>query len=263
MVNAIWNRKGPRRALIAGACGGVGEALAHLLAEEGWELALAGDNETELYRVAGVVRARHDVEVVVARADLARAEGVEALARRLEERDFRPDVFIHAIETHLAGKALKTPRADQLRVIDRDVRAAADLALRLLPHMRAQGAGGVLFVASPGAFLPGPGRAVAHAGGAWMASFGEALAEEMRDEGVSIAVLCRGPVGQGRRRAATGLARLLPASRPEVVARAGWQGFKEGRVIILPGVLSRMLALIARFLPRFVSRRLVAWLSGV
>ena len=263
MVNAIWNRKGPRRALIAGACGGVGEALAHLLAEEGWELALAGDNETELYRVAGVVRARQ----VRARDDdfhvMARAEGVKALARRLEERDFRPDVFIHAIETHLAGKALKTPRADQLRVIDRDVRAAADLALRLLPHMRAQGAGGVLFVASPGAFLPGPGRAVAHAGGAWMASFGEALAEEMRDEGVSIAVLCRGPVGQGRRRAATGLARLLPASRPEVVARAGWQGFKEGRVIILPGVFNRMLALIARFLPRFVSRRLVAWLSGV
>ncbi len=261
MINAIWNRKGPRRALITGASAGVGEALAHHLAEEGWELVLAGRNETELYRVAGVVNAHHDVDVRVVATDLARSEGVDALMARLEERDWLPDVLVHAAGMRLAGRVLDLPRTDQLRLLDLNVRATADLTLRLLPHMRAQKAGGVLFVASPGAFVPGPGRAVFHAGGAWVVSFAEALSEEVRADGLNVSVLCRGIGGESRyrRENASVLARLFPAMRPDVVARAGWQGFKEGRVVIVPGLVNRLLVQALRLVPRVMVRRLAAW----
>ena len=262
MTNAIWSRNGPRRALITGASADVGEAFARYLAEEGWELMLVGRNETELYRVAGVVRAQHDVEAHVLRADLSQPEELDRLVARLEEHGFLPDVLIHAAGMRLTGRALDVPREKQLQVIDLNVRAVTDLTLRLLPRMRAQKAGGVLFVASAGAFLPGPGRAVFHAGGAWALSFGEALAEELEPDGLSVSVLCRGIGGKCRfrRQEARFIGRLLPSLRPDVVARAGWQGFKEGRVIIVPGLINRMMVQVVRFLPRFVVRRLAAWL---
>ncbi len=264
--NAIWAREGDRLALITGASGGIGEAFARLLAAEGWALALCARNEVELNRVAGVVHAAHGVPVHVAPVDLAAPRGAQMLLDRLRARGLAPDVLINNAGIGLMGRALEMERTRQLRVIDLNVRAAIDLALALMPHMAARGAGGVLNVASLAAFMPGPGMAVYHASKAALLSFSEALAEETRGQGLTITALCPGPVRTGfqERAGMTGslTTRLLPAARAEAVARAGWQGFKEGRVVVVPGIVARLLVLGGRLAPRFVVRRAAAIMAG-
>ncbi len=267
MANAIWTREGAKRALITGASGGIGEAFARLLAEEGWELALVARKAEELHRVAGVVHAEHGATAHALPADLADATAIDGLMQKLDALDFRPDVLINNAGFGLLGPALRLPREEQLQMIDLNVRAVIDLTLRLLPHMRAQGAGGVLNLSSLAAFMAGPGMAVYYASKAAVLSFSEALAEEMRPHGVQVSALCPGRVVSGFQARArmqhSLMARLLPGSTPARVARAGWQGFKEGRIVIVPGLSNSLMAASVRITPRFVQRRINAWLSGV
>ncbi len=266
MVNAIFTREGPKRALITGASGGIGEAFARLLAEEDWELALVARNAEQLNRVAGVVHAEHGVAAHALPADLTDTRAIDHLAGKLAEMDFRPDVLINNAGFGLMGRALELDRQEQLQIIDLNVRALIDLTLRLLPHMRQQGAGGVLNVSSLAGFMPGPGMAVYYASKAAVLSFSEALAEEMRPHGVQVSALCPGPVKTGFQDRAgmrkSRITRLLPGHSAQRVARAGWQGFKEGRVVIVPGLFNSLAAMSVRFTPRFALRRMNAWLTG-
>jgi len=260
MGNRIWETRDGRRALITGASAGLGEAFAHLLAEEGWDLALVARREGELHRVAGVLRARHGVEVHVLPTDLSRPGSDASLADRLAAKGFVPDVLINNAGFGLVGKAVELPLERQLEMIDLNLRTAVALSLRFLPAMAELGRGGVLNVASLAAFMPGPNMAVYFATKAALLSFSEALAEEMAGSGITVSAFCPGPVRTGFLDASgvnrTWLSRVLRPGRADVVARAGWQGFKEGRPIIVPGVLNTLMAWSARFVPRGLTRRM-------
>ncbi len=258
-MNAIWESKGPRRALITGASGGIGEAFARILADEGWELALAARNDGELHRVAGVLRAKHQIEAHPVAVDLSMRDAGGRLAAALDKRGFSPDVVINNAGFGLAGEAASLPLDEQLSMLDVNARTATDLSLRFLPAMRARGRGGVLNVASLAGFMPGPGMAVYFATKAYLLSFTESLAEEMAGTGLTISAFCPGMVRTGfQDRSGMGrswMARFMPAAKPDVSAWAGWQGFKEGRTVIVPGILNTLLALNGRYSPRFITRR--------
>ena len=260
MRNRIWETRDGRRALITGASAGLGEAFAHLLAEEGWDLALVARREDELHRVAGVLRAHHGVEVLVIPADLSRPGSDALLADRLAAKGFAPDVLINNAGFGLVGRAVELPLDRQLEMIDLNLRAAVALSLHFLPAMVERGRGGVLNVASLAAFMPGPNMAVYFATKAALLSFSEALAEETAGSGVTVSAFCPGPVRTGFLDASgvsrTWLSRVLRPARADTVARAGWQGFKEGRPVIVPGVLNTLMAWSARFTPRGLTRRM-------
>ncbi len=259
MRNRIWETQDARRALITGASAGLGESFAHLLAEEGWDLALVARRESELHRVAGVLRARHGVDVQVVPLDLSQPGSEALLADRLAAKGFAPDVLINNAGFGLVGRATDLPLDRQLEMIDLNLRAAVALSLRFLPSMAERGRGGVLNVASLAAFMPGPNMAVYFATKAALLSFSEALAEEMTGSGVTVAAFCPGPVRTGFLDASgvsrTWLSRVLRPAGVDTVARAGWQGFKEGRTVIVPGLLNTLMAWSARFAPRGLTRR--------
>ena len=267
MDNAIWTREGPKRALITGASSGIGEAFARVLAQEGWDLFLVARREEELNRVAGVVHADYGVQAQIFPLDLARPDAIDRLMERLHQRDFMPDVLVNNAAFGLAGPAADLPRERQLAMIDLNVRTTTDLTLRLLPHLRAQQAGGVINVASVAGFMPGPGMAIYYATKAFLLSFSEALSTEVKEDGLTISVLCPGPVKTGFQAAAgmrkTPFSRLLPMASPASVARDGWQGFKEGRTIIIPGLMNKLTVHGARLLPRAVLRHLNALFTGL
>ena len=267
MNNAIWTRVGPKRALITGASGGIGEAFARVLAQEGWDLFLVARREEELNRVAGVVHADYGVQAQVMPLDLAQAGAVDQLMERLRQRDFMPDVLVNNAGFGLTGPVAELPRERQLAMIDLNVRTTTDLTLRLLPHLRAQKAGGIINVASVAGFMSGPGMAVYYATKAFLLSFTEALATELKADGLTISALCPGPVKTGFQAVAgmrrTPLSRLLPLASANSVARDGWQGFKEGRTVIVPGLMNKLVVHSARLLPRAVLRQMNALFTGL
>lgn len=242
--------------LITGASGGIGEAFAHLAAADGHSLILAARNEKELSRVAGVVTAKHQVPVNIVPCDLAKPDGVSALADDLARRNSVPDVVINNAGFGLVGKAAGLDREDQLGMIDLNIRALSDLTLRFLPAMLEKMSGGIINVASTAGFMPGPGMAVYFASKNYVTAFTDALHHEVRGSGVTITSLCPGPVitgfqaRAGMRAMTRGL--LSNTMTAEDAASAGWIGFKAGKRCVVPGVVNVLSTLAGRMLPRAI-----------
>lgn len=145
-----------------------------------------------------------------------------------------------------------------------NVEAVATVTAAFLPTLIRQRSGIVLNVASSAGFQPTPGWATYGATKAFVVSLTEALSEELRGTGVSATALCPGPVTTEIFAAsATPSARRRPRHEISVeqCVDAGVTGALRGRVIVVPGLFSRVLALSAKLSPRAVVRRVSALTS--
>jgi short-subunit dehydrogenase len=245
-----------RRVLITGASGGIGEAFAHVVAEDNCDLILVARNENELNRVRGLIAARFAKrEIGVVGTDLSRPEAGAKLVEELKERQLLPDVLINNAGYGIYGRTAELPYEQQIGVVDLNIRALTDLTLRLLPAIVARKSGGIINVASTAAFMPGPYMSLYYASKAYVLSFSEALAAELKGTGVTITALCPGPVATGFQDRAQmqdlRFLRFLSSMSAHEVALAGWEGFKQHRHIVVPGALNRASAYIGRYVPHW------------
>jgi short-subunit dehydrogenase len=181
-------------ALVTGASGGIGEPLANSLARDGYDLVLVARGQEGLARAAGKLRPITDVATVA--LDLQQPAAGEALQEALDDR--RVDLLVNNAGYGVTGRFLEQPREAQIGEITLNVEALTDLTHRFVGRMRREGFGqGVINVASTAAFQPGPHMAVYYATKAYVLSFTEALAQELRGSGLSATALCPGPVATG------------------------------------------------------------------
>jgi hypothetical protein len=142
-----------------------------------------------------------------------------------------------------------------------NVGTLTELARLYLPAMRLRRRGGVINVASNAAFQPVPYMAVYGATKAYVLSFSEALAEEVRQDGVTVMALCPGPTITGFWK----VAGLWEGSQgrmdtPEKVVDVALRAFEQRRLWVIPGFRYRLAAFFAsRLAPRRPTLRMTAW----
>jgi uncharacterized protein len=240
--------------VITGASAGIGSALAHVFAANGHEVVLVARREQLLVDLADAIAAQGFIRPTVLRADVARIDAARRIGEALLTQGLEPDIIVNNAGFGLVGAASELDRAEQLAMIDLNVRALTDLSLAWLDVLERR-QGGILNVASVAAFLPGPGMAVYYATKAYVLSFSEALHRELAGSGVRVTVLCPGPVPtefQARAGVTTRqFSRLLTLS-PARVAEAGYRGLKEGRCLVVPGFANKLAASLIPMLPRDV-----------
>ena len=131
------------------------------------------------------------------------------------------------------------------------------LSRTLLPDIVKAGKDGVLLnVASLGAMQPMPYMAVYGATKAFVLSFTEALAEELRDTGVTVSAFCPGPVNTEFGGVAGTAVRFkdTPSIDAPQAAREGLDGVARRDVVVLSGPWTNQFAALGRYLPRGVHR---------
>lgn len=241
-----------RVTLITGASSGIGLELARIFAAKGHTCVLVArraDRLSELSDVIGATGARKPVAIA---CDLAAGDAGAKLEQELAALGFEVEFLINNAGFGLAGGTLELDRAQQLEMIDLNVRTLTDLTLRFADSI-IRHRGGILNVASIAAFLPGPGMAVYYATKAFVLSFTEAMRGELRKTGVRVTALCPGPVPtefQSRAGFVPGMdSKALTVSAADV-ARAGYEGLMANRQVVLPGFGVRSIPLLLRFVPR-------------
>jgi short-subunit dehydrogenase len=128
--------------------------------------------------------------------------------------------------------------------------------------MRSRGSGGILNVVSTAAFQPGPLMSIYYASKAFVLSFTEAIADELHGTGIIVTALCPGPTATDfQRRAHVEHIRLMKSSpmgmmTASEVARIGYRGFLEGKVIVIPGLMNKLGVQSVRISPRAAVRRI-------
>jgi len=245
--------------VITGASAGIGVALARVFARHGHELALVARREDRLTALADEIAGRGARRPIVIADDLAKPGSAERIAEALAVHGAEPQYVVNNAGFGLVGLAATRDRAEQLAMIDVNVRALAELSLGFVDSL-ARHRGGLLNVGSMAGFLPGPGMAVYYATKAYVLSFSEALHSELRFRGVRVTVLCPGPVPtEFAERAGVkgGLAPGLLTQSAEQVAEAGYRGLMRGRRTVVPGTANKLVTLAIRVVPRRFLLRLV------
>jgi uncharacterized protein len=238
------------RAIVTGASGGLGLEFAKLLAADKYDLVLIARSADKLHAIATDLRNRYDVKVETLALDLSRLGAAAEVVARVPECD----VLINNAGFATNGRFDEIPEERIREEVLLDVLTLTELTRVYLPAMRARGAGRVLNVASTAAFLPGPFMAVYYACKAYVLSFSQAIAEELRGTGVSVTCLCPGATATGFADRAhantTRLFKRMPVADAVSVARAGYRGMLQGRDLEIPGLFNNLVALGPRLTPR-------------
>jgi short-subunit dehydrogenase len=247
--------------LITGASAGIGSALAHVFAGHGHDLVLVARREQRLAELADAIAAKGHRKPAILPVDLAHADAVARIRDRLAMLGAEPEIVVNNAGFGLVGAADQLDHAEQLGMIDLNVRALTDLSLAFVDSLERR-QGGILNVASVAGFLPGPGMAVYYASKAYVLSFSEALHREFKPRGVRVTVLCPGPVpSEFRERAigdGSGPYPPLFTQSAEQVAADGYDGLKVGRRLVVPGIGNKLITVLLRFIPRGAQAALVA-----
>ena len=249
-----------KRALITGASGGIGLELATLFAARGHDLVLVARSAAQLEAIAVDLRAKYAIDVHVIAQDLAVAGSAQAVYDTALSCDILVNNAGFATSGRFAEVDLDLERGElQLNIV-----TLTELTKLFLPGMIARRWGRVLNVASTAAFGPGPFMAVYYASKAYVLSFSEGIASELRGTGVSVTCLAPGATHTGFAMragvAATPLFTIGVASA-QAVAKAGYDGLFAGKSLVVPGLKNKAIVFSTRLAPRkllaHIARRLV------
>jgi short-subunit dehydrogenase len=238
--------------VVTGASSGIGAELARVFARNGHEVALVARREKEMVLIANEIAVSAKYKPHVITVDLQRSDAPARIAHELLGRGLEPSIVVNNAGFGLHGNAVELERAEQLAMIDLNIRALTDLSLRWMDGI-VRHKGGILNVASVAGFLPGPGMAVYYASKAYVLSFTEALSREVKPLGVKVTVLCPGPVKtefQLRAGVEPSPPPRLLGRTAQQVAEAGYQGFMAGKRLVIPGIGNKIVSVLARVAPR-------------
>jgi len=240
-------------AIVTGASTGIGFELAHLAADNGYDLLIVAD-EPLIESAAADIRGK-GVEVASVKADLSTIDGVDRLLAAANGRTI--DLLCANAGRGLGHGFLEQPVSDWRRVIDTNITGTLYLLQKVVPNMIARNEGKVLVTGSIAGFMPGSFQAVYNGSKAFVDSFTDALRNEIKDsDGVTITTLMPGPVeteffetaGMGDTKVGQG-----EKDDPAKVAKDGWDALMAGKGSIVSGWKNKLQAAAAHVLPAGVT----------
>jgi uncharacterized protein len=250
--------------VITGASDGIGAELARIFAAEGRQAVLVARRRDRLEALSEDIAASGAKKPLVIELDLAVAGADAKLEETLAAAGLIVATLVNNAGFGLIGPMLALDAAEQLAIVDLNVRALTALTLRFLPQIVAA-KGGLLNVASIAGFMPGPNFTVYYATKAYVVSFTQALAQEMAPLGVKVSCLCPGPVATGFQERAgiafTGaMAAMKPAFVPAAeVAKQGYEGLLAGKRVVVPGVVNKLMVAMTQMTPRSILLPMLAF----
>ncbi|HJQ83459.1 MAG TPA: SDR family oxidoreductase [Candidatus Binatia bacterium] len=247
-------------ALVTGASSGIGEALARRLARDGRHLVLVARRADRLEALARDLEAAHGITALPISSDLVAPGAAKALVADVERRGLVVDWLVNNAGFGTVGRFDRLPVERELEEVRLNVETLVELTGRCLPGMVARGRGAVMNVASVGGFAPGPFMATYAATKAFVLSFSEALAAEMRGTGVAVLCVCPGFTRtEFQDKAAVDVSGVpgFAWMSADTVADQAVRAVGRGPVLV-NGVMNSVMASTVRLLPRGVLNRVVA-----
>ncbi len=242
-------------AVVTGASSGIGSDIARELVERGHGVTLVARREDKLRELADELGDRSRVEWIV--SDVADPDSRARLFDDVAARGLTADVLVNNAGIGTIGSVTKTAVDDEIAQVRVNVEAVIDLTTRAIQQMVPRGRGAILNVGSTAGFHPFPGQVGYSGTKAFVKVYTEGLRGELAGTGVTIALLCPGPVrteflesaGMDERAFAAAFPKFLwMASRD--VARIGIDALDGDRGTVIAGLPSQLSTRLFQFMPR-------------
>ncbi|MHB8658002.1 MAG: SDR family NAD(P)-dependent oxidoreductase [Solirubrobacteraceae bacterium] len=256
-------------ALVTGASAGIGAQLARQLGERGQNLVLVARRQAKLDELAAELRDSCGVRVQTISCDLSKADARGRLPEQIAELGLEVSILVNNAGFATNGPFHEADPERELEQVKVLVEAPVALTSAFVPGMVQRRSGAVLNISSTAGMQPLPYSAGYSAAKAYVLTFSEALHQELNGFGVTVTVMCPGPVqtdfwqisgwevagGQSFERAVPRPAWISA----ETAARAAVEGLHAGRRVVVPGIQVRTAMRAARYIPHAVKLPVIEW----
>jgi short-subunit dehydrogenase len=243
-------------ALITGASSGIGEELARIHAARGGDLVLIARSEDKLNALASELESAHRITAHVLAKDLTDESAAQEVYDEVAARGLSVDVLINNAGFGGVGTFHERDWSTDRAMIQLNVIALTALCRLFLPDFVARGSGRILNVSSTASLLPGPMQAVYYATKAFVTSFSNAIAEELRGTGVTVTNLMPGATETdfGKRSGMDKTELFSSTASARAVAQDGYDAMLAGKLDVIAGLtpVQRVAMAAVPFTPKSV-----------
>jgi short-subunit dehydrogenase len=246
-------------ALVTGASSGIGAAFARALAARGHDLVLVARRAEPMQALLAELPA---VKGEVIALDLGEPGAAARLAAEVANRGLQVDVLVNNAGFGLGGDFADADLARLSAMIQLNVVALTELAHAFVGPMRVRKRGTLINVGSVVAFQAVPHFAAYAASKAYVLTLSEALAEELRPDGIRVQALCPGSTRTSFFDVAGVPAEDARMLSPEEVVKLSLEGLDRGREVVVTGLRNRLFAHGGRLLTRKAVTRIAGQLMA-
>jgi len=252
-----------KTALITGASSGIGLELARLFAKSHYNLMLVARREEKLKEIGQELENDYGITVNPIQMDLIETDAPSRLYDRIKEQNAKIEVLINNAGFGYHGAFKNTDWETERAMIQLNITTLTDLTKRFLKDMLERNHGKILNVSSTAAFFAGPNMSVYYATKAYVQSFTEAIAFELRKTGVTVSALCPGPTNTefqeraGVENSALFSSKTTPVMSAKEVAQIGYKGLMNEKTVIVPGFFNKISVKSSGITPGFISNRII------
>ncbi len=252
-------------ALITGASAGLGAEIATLFAVDGYDLILVARRKDRLQEVADKLSSEYGVQTMVVAEDLSQRDGAFAVFAAVKTVGWKVDFLVNNAGFGSCGPFVEQDLGRELDMIQVNCSALVQLSHLFLPQMKERGSGNILNIASTAGFQPGPRMAVYYASKAFVLSFSEAVAHELRGSGVSVTAHCPGATAtEFAGVAGNDKTKLFSAgvADSQSVARHAYHSMHREKIVAIHGAGNKFGAFMVRLGPRALVRSIAHWVNS-
>lgn len=256
--------KEDKTVLLTGASSGIGKALAHEFASNGYNLIGVARNKQKLDEMASEIQEKHGVQVSLIAKDLARDGAAQEVYDEVKQMNRTVNILVNDAAVGQRGNFVDISPERYSELIHLNVMTMTHLTRLFLKDMTDRNEGKILNLGSIAGFQPGPLVAVYHATKAYIVSLSEALSTELEDmdSAVTVTCLCPGPTDTNFFSRAdmedTNVVHYKEQTMesPEKVAKGGYEALMNGERIYISGAMNKVTTFLRRVIPKSTQSKL-------
>jgi len=241
-----------KTALVTGGASGLGFEFAELLAKDSYNLILIDIDKNNLEKTKKELQEKYNCTITILEKDLSIINIADEIVEELKNTQI--DVLINNAGFGLYGTFDKTDWQRESEMLHLHILTTTHLTKLLLPSMVKRKSGKILNMSSLAAFQPGPLMAIYYASKAYILSFSEAIANELKGTGVTVTVLCPGQTKTSFQKVVsqeTSENKIgFNIACPKQVAKYGYRAMQKGKTVAIPGSFNKFLSKLPRIMPR-------------
>ncbi|MBN2884378.1 SDR family oxidoreductase [Patescibacteria group bacterium] len=247
--------------LITGASSGIGLELAWVCARNNHDLLLIARHEDKLQELTKAIKEKYSVSVDYLPYDLSEIKSAQEIYNHCQAKDLFIDVLINNAGFGDWRKFIDSDIKRQLDMINVNISTLVYLSHLFIKDMKNNGGGKIMNIASAAAFQPGPLMSVYYATKAFVLHFSEAIANELKENNITVTAICPGPTASNfKKNANIGNSRLmkkrnLPSSKN--VAEFSYRAMKKGKVVAIHGLINIIMTKLVNIIPRSIVVKMV------
>lgn len=225
-------------ALITGASSGIGREFARIHAAYGGDLVIIARRKDRLNELKQELEKKYNINAKVIVKDLTQPQAPIEIYNEVKSAGIAVDYLINNAGFGGRGYFHERPMELDLQMIQVNVVALTTLTRLFLPDFIKRNSGKILNVSSTAALMPGPLQSVYFASKAYVLSFSNAIAHELRDTNITVTALLPGATESEFAKTSdmSNTPLFAKTVSPQYIANAGYNAMIKGKLDIITGV---------------------------